>query len=259
MGYYLLDYPPKSRQFYPTRANPATGGVGVHTTESVLDRIAPDTGAENVAAFIARRTDPGSYSEIVDTDSVVQMVPDSYTTFSVAVAGYNSRTWNIALACRSDELDPDDTATQVLIATAGARIGAYWMRNGWNPADCARWVGTGALTGPGLFNHGDVQPVDRTDAWAKHPRRADLDRMLVDAIVPPLPPSPTPTPLEDSMVFITAPGTTVWFLYDGWRKRPVGPGENQLLVDLGIVKPNAAGAPFVKVLSDAQLNAIPNV
>lgn len=60
------------------------------------------------------------------------------------------------------------------------------------------------------------------------------------------------------MVFITSPGTSVWFLYDGWRKRQVGPGENQLLVDLGIVRPNAQGAPFVKVLSDDQLNAIPD-
>lgn len=80
---------------------------------------------------------------------------------------------------------------------------------------------------------------------------------ILPALTPPPPPTPTPAG-DDEMVFITSPGTTVWFLYDGWRKRPLGVGENQLLVDLGIVKPNAAGAPFVKVLTDAQVNAIPN-
>lgn len=193
MGFYLLDHPPARRQFYPSRANPPTGAVGVHTTEGALDRIAPDTGAENVAAFISRRTDPGSYSEIVDTDSVVQMVPDDYTTFSVSESGYNSRTWNIALACRADELDPDDDVTRSLVARLGERIRGYWLRNGYDPRECARWVGTGALTRAGLFNHGDVQPQDRSDAWARHPRRAELDRMLVDAIVG----APVPNPPEE--------------------------------------------------------------
>lgn len=198
--YFLLDHPPASRQFFSSRANAATGAVGVHTTEGVLDRIAPDTGAENVAGFISRRSDPGSYAEILDTDSVVPMVPDDYTTFSVAQSGYNSRTWNIALACRADELDPDDPTTQLLIARLGERIRAYWERNGFDPVACARWVGTGGLSGPGLFNHGDVQPQDRSDAWAKHPRRAELDQMLVAAIIGQTPEEDDMTPEQDAIL-----------------------------------------------------------
>lgn len=179
MGYYLLDHPPASPQFYASRKNGLSGGVIVHTSEGPQGFDA----AENTAAFISRRPDPGSYSCIVDLDSTIYLVPDDYTTFSVAASGYNSRTWSICLACRTDELRKDSAETWAMIGRAGRAIAEFWTRNGFNIASAARWLGTGTLDYPGLACHGDVQPWDRTDAWSTHPDRTTFDAGLISAII----------------------------------------------------------------------------
>ena len=189
MGYYLLDNPPRSLQFYPSRSNTPTYAIGVHTSEGPTG---PGS-ARNLAAFIARRSDPGSYACIVDSEETVVLVPPDYTTFSVAASGYNSRTWHICLAGRSAELSADDSNTQAMIARAGEAIRALWTILGIALSN-AQWIGTDALNRPGLFCHGDVQPWDRSDAWSTHPDRARLDQLLVAAIN-----TPTPSPEEDDV------------------------------------------------------------
>jgi hypothetical protein len=191
MGYYLLDNPPASPQFYPSRNTTPTYAIGVHTSEGPTG---PGT-ARNLAGFIARRSDPGSYACIVDSEETVVLVPPDYTTFSVAASGYNSRTWHICLAGRSADLSPDDANTQAMIARAGEAIRALWTFLGIDVAANAEWIGTDALNRPGLFCHGDVQPWDRSDAWSRHPDRAALDQLLVEAIVS----QPTPSPEEDDV------------------------------------------------------------
>lgn len=192
MGYYLLDNPPRSPQFYPSRSNTPTYAIGVHTSEGPTG---PGS-ARNLAAFIARRSDPGSYHAIVDSEETVVLVPPDYTTFSVAASGYNSRTWHICLAGRSAELSPDDPNTQAMIVRAGEAIRGLWTLLGI-PLSNAQWVGTDALNRPGLFCHGTVQPWDRSDAWSTHPDQARLDQLLINAITPPAPIPPTPE--EDEM------------------------------------------------------------
>ena len=189
MGYYLLDNPPRTRQFYPSRSNTPTYAIGVHTSEG---STGPGS-ARNLARFISQRSDPGSYHAIVDSEETVVLVPPSFTTFSVAASGYNSRTWHICLAGRSAELSPDDANTQAMIARAGEAIRALWAFLNI-PLSSAEWIGTDALNRPGLFCHGDVQPWDRSDAWSTHPDRARLDQLLVDAIN-----TPTPSPEEDDV------------------------------------------------------------
>lgn len=187
MGYYLYEHPPARSQFIRPRRAPISGVVVVHTTESALDRIAPDTGAENVAGFIARRTDAGSYHEIVDTDSVVRMLPDDVEAFGCAT-GDNPHVWHIALAARSSELSPTDPATRQMVATAGRRIALFWERNNRSVTVARRWLTQDqarSRTMSGLINHGTLQPVDRSDAWARHPHKAGLDRLLLDAITLP--------------------------------------------------------------------------
>lgn len=193
MAYYLLDHPnPNQGQTGRPRWQPINGMVGVHTTEGALDAIAPDSGAENVAAFIASRSDHGSYHEIVDSDSVVQMAPDDVMTWHTAAASLNGPAWGISAACRADQWSVNPATanywwTVTTIATMGRRICAFWQRNGYDPLtpDVCRWL-TGAQArgrfGPGLYHHGDAQPEDRSDAWALHPDRAVLDQMLLDAI-----------------------------------------------------------------------------
>jgi hypothetical protein len=191
MGYYLLDNPPASPQFYPSRNSTPTWAIGVHTSEGPTG---PGT-ARNLAGFIARRSDPGSYACIVDSEETDVLVPPDYTTFSVSASGYNSRTWHICLAGRSADLSPDDANTQAMIARAGEAIRALWAFLGIDLAANAQWIGTDALNRPGLFCHGDVQPWDRSDAWSRHPDRAALDQLLVEAIVG----TPTPSPEEDDV------------------------------------------------------------
>lgn len=222
MGFYLLDHPPASTQFYPTRNAAPTFAVGVHTSEGPTG---PGS-ARGLAVFISRRTDPGSYACIIDADETIHMVPPEYTTFSVAASGYNSRTWHICLAGKSDELDPDDANTRAMIARAGAAI-----RDLWNtqriPLTNAEWIGTDALNRSGLFCHGDVQPWDRSDAWTRHPDRGRLDAMLTDAIAPPTP----PTPEDDDMASALGrdPQTGAIYHISGNIKVPL---TNQKSVDL---------------------------
>jgi len=214
MGYYLLDNPPRSPQFYPSRSNTPTWAVGVHTSEGPTG---PGS-ARNLAGFIARRSDPGSYACIVDCEETVVMVPPDFTTFSVAASGYNSRTWHICLTGRSSELAADDPNTVAMINRAGEAIRTLWTLLGIDIPSSLRWIGTDALNQSGLFCHGDVQPWDRADAWSTHPDRISLDRLLINAIAPPTP----PTPQDDDMkrYLIKGTGKPEVFLCDaglGWK------------------------------------------
>lgn len=228
MSYYLLDNPPKSRQFYTTRNTSPTWAVGVHTSEGATG---PGS-ARALAAFIARRSDPGSYAVIVDSEETVYLVPPEYTSFSVAVSGYNSRTWHICLAGRSAELSPDDPNTRAMITRAGAAIRELWQSLGLDVNAAAQWVGTDALNRVGLFCHGDVQSYDRSDAWSRHPDRAALDQQLVNAIrtTPPAPPAPVSSKDRNMFHMINADGRDEFIaLTDGgqvvscWSGKPGGP------------------------------------
>ena len=200
MGYYLIDNPPASRQFWPSRNAPLTGGVVLHTTEGV----GGDDSAENTARYISTRSNAGSYHCIVDWNSTVYLMPDDYTAFGVAADGYNSRCWMIALACKSSELDINDWATNVMIDRAGQAIVEFWRRNGFDPVSSNDWIGTGVLDHAGLCQHGEAQPWDRSDAFVGHPQQFGLGLLLVEAIsrhagvyAPAPPPEPLPAPIPD--------------------------------------------------------------
>lgn len=193
MSFYLLDHPnPNYPQTRPRSAwgwDGPTGLVGVHTAEGALDRIAPDSGAENVANFIATRSDPGGYHVLCDTDSTIDMAPDHLMTWHIAEASLNGPAWGVSAACRSTEWDPDAEWTRQIIGRMGAAIRAFWLRNGHDPDSpkVRRWLTRSEVLAAGgrivgLIHHGVVQPSDRSDAWALHPQRARLDQMLLDAI-----------------------------------------------------------------------------
>jgi len=211
MGYYLLDRPnPNYPQTRPRSAwgwSAPTGLVTVHTAEGALDRIAPDTGAENVANYVATRSDAGGYHELIDQDSVVQMAPDHLMTWHTAAFNLNGPGWGISAACRSEEWDPDAAWSRKIITTMGARIAEFWRRQGIDPRTAARWLTLEQVRDSGgrvvgLVQHGVVQPGDRSDAWARHPQRVRLDQMLLDAISAAAggtTPTTTPVPEEDIM------------------------------------------------------------
>lgn len=212
MGYYLYDNPPASRQFYPNRQNGSSFGIVIHTTEGV----GGDDSAENTARFISRRSDPGSYHCIVDTDSTVMMLPDEAVAFGVAAPGYNGRCWMIALAARSSDLDPNNAYTNIEIDRMGQEICAYWDRNGVNPVEAAQFIGEEVKDRPGLAHHGDVQPWDRSDAWSRREERQVFDQMLINAICKAagskpieIPSFPTPPAPESSIYQVGSSGEKV--------------------------------------------------
>lgn len=204
MGFYLLDNPPASQQFWPSRNNGLSGGVVIHTTEGA----GGDTAAENTAAFISRRSDAGSYHMIVDTDSSVAMMPDDYVAFGVAASGFNSTCWMIAIAAQSSALDPSSPYTQAEVDRMASEIVAFWNRNGINIAEASQFIGEDVKNRPGLAHHGDVQPWDRSDAWSRREDRWIFDSMLLQAIerhsgeTPSTPPTPTqPVPVAPESVW----------------------------------------------------------
>lgn len=211
MDFYLLDNPPRSQQFWPSRNGGLSGGVVIHTTEGA----GGDNSAENTAGFISRRSDPGSYHCIVDSEpnAAVHLMPDDYTAFGVAASGYNSRCWMIAIAAPSAALNADSPYTQIEIDNMGREIVAFWRRNGIDIAAASNFIGEGVKDRPGLAHHGDVQPWDRSDAWSRREDRWVFDSLLLQAIerhagvAPVTPPTPTePTPIPPQSVW--GPGST---------------------------------------------------
>ncbi|QPX62576.1 endolysin [Arthrobacter phage Wollypog] len=79
-GFYLLDNPqPHTQQWgYPRRGAKLTGTCIIHTAECAIDYEGADTAAEGTAVFIRNRSDYGSYHDLVDSDSIIEMVPFEY-------------------------------------------------------------------------------------------------------------------------------------------------------------------------------------
>lgn len=196
--FYLLAHPPARTQFYPSRVNGPSGAVGYHSTEGILDRVAPYTGNEAVAGFISRRTDPGSYCSVHELDGRLPLVPWGYTTFSIATSGFNSRTMSIAASMRASEVDPDDPATQFILRSMADETFDYWRWLGYN-ADAinaaAHWARDPAepKARACLFTHGDVQG-DRSDMFTRSAKRAACERLVLDRIHDRLGAGPAPAP-----------------------------------------------------------------
>jgi hypothetical protein len=237
MGYYLLDNPPASQQFYPSRNGKLSGGVVLHTTESPADRTPPDNGARNVAGFISRRSDPGSYHVIVDSQNIVPLLPASYTAFHVAASGYNSTTYGVSIAARTTDLHPDDPWTQAAVLNAARAMVGFWEANGFDPVASARWIAApDTRTTFGVTTHGDAQPADRSDAWTRHPHRPALDAMLVACvrqIVDP-PPDPDEDDVKPVIVVDPRPGKSAWHVFGNTRYRLASQAEIDVLTYMGV-------------------------
>lgn len=237
MGYYLIDHPPAVQQFYPGRQSGGwSGGVLVHTAENVMDDVGPDTGAENVAAFIARRKEYGSYHILADSDSVVLLVPPTATAFHCAADGYNSTTVGVSYACRSVDLNPDSAWTRNATDNIAGVLVRWWREFGFDPL-AARFVpAPNTRTGLGLSTHGDAQPVDRSDAWTRRPDRGRLEAMFTDAIIKAAGGSPDPEDDDMKQTMVREPNGTVWLYYGGtpWRMHVKTPADVNRFAFLGV-------------------------
>lgn len=120
------------------------------------------------------------------------------------------------------------------------------------------WETSGAVYWGGYFGNG---LIDGMHFEIKNGKTADDVAAAAAALgtVIGAPPTTPPTIEDDDMALalITTSGTTAWWAYDGMSKRMLAPGEPQLLVDLGLIRPETLAAG-VKWLAPDLVNAIPN-
>lgn len=198
---YLVDHPPRRSQFRAKRRTRPTGATVVHTAEGVLDTVGPDTGAENVAGFIRRRADPGSYHDLVDSDSAIQLVPYGAEAFQ---DGTGSNPWAMSLSFALKAADwPRLTAER---RDAFLRQGVVavvrqqrWLRaNGYPTTPLRRISKADSDRGvAGFISHGDRDPARRTDPGRYFPwaRFFELIRKaLSGALIAPPTPALLPVP-----------------------------------------------------------------
>lgn len=173
MGTYLEDNRPTRSQFRcPRRARPS-GVMVVHTAENAPDFVAFDGGAEAVANFIRTRPDPGSYHDIVDSDSGIQLVPYTCEAYQDGT-GSNSHAWGGSVATRADvwPLAPDrwrDGAINQLASAAGRY--ARWIKANYGITVPARRI-TRAQSEqriPGFISHAERDPKRRSDPGRHFP------------------------------------------------------------------------------------------
>lgn len=173
MGVYLVDNPPVRSQFQsPRRARP-TGLIVVHTAENVLDTVSPDTGAEAVAAFIQRRDTPGSYHDLVDSDSALQLVRYEDEAYQDAT-GSNPFALSISFALRTTDwrtLSAESREAFLRQGTAAFARQQSWLVAHGYPITQLRWLSRDESSAglSGFIRHSQRDPDRRTDPGADFP------------------------------------------------------------------------------------------
>lgn len=147
--------------------------IVVHTAESHPDEVGPDTGAEEVARFIATRTTYGSYHDLADSDSIVALVPYSMQAYGDGT-GSNPHAYHVSAASQAAKWPslPRDwrLATVDNMARAAARFEA-WCKDRYGFTIPARRI-TKAESDrrvEGFLAHGDRDPGRRTDPGKSFP------------------------------------------------------------------------------------------
>lgn len=172
MGIYLEDHPPRVRQFRQRYARP-TGCIVVHTAESIMDTVGEDTGAENVAGFIANRTDPGSYHTICDSNSRVRLVRFNNAAYG---DGTGSNEWaiHISFACSAHQwagMTPQKRQAFIRQGARAAAEAARWLKSTYDvDVPAVRITRAQSDDGkPGFISHAERDPERRTDPGSGFP------------------------------------------------------------------------------------------
>ena len=172
---YLLNHNPGTQQWgFPRRGGAQLSGtIIVHTAECAADNVGEDTSAEGCANMIANRADYGSYHRLVDSDSIIDMLPWEYEAWQDSET--NNWAVGISAALRtSDWLTmPSDRRERVYrnLAQCAAEFVRYMATKGV-AVPLTRITGAQARARvPGFCAHGD-SGVARSDPgaafdWAK--------------------------------------------------------------------------------------------
>jgi hypothetical protein len=177
---WLRDNPPVRSQFRSPRRlhlspkpGRLTGCTVLHTAESVADLVGPDASAEGVARFIRNRTDPGSYHDLVDRDSTVQLVRYGDEAFQ---DGTGSNPWAMSISWALKAADWPRLSTKqrdeyLLQGAVAFRRQQAWLRLHLHPTTPLRRISkplsdAGAA---GFISHGERDPGRRSDPGRDFP------------------------------------------------------------------------------------------
>lgn len=154
------------------RARP-TGCTVLHTAESILDTVGPDTGAEGVANYMVVRTTAGSYHDLADSDTWVHLVEYSDQAYQ---DGTGSNPWAMSLsfalaAADWPRLSPTRRAAFLRQGALAFAAQQEWLRENGYPTTPLRRI-TKAQSDAGMagfVTHGDRDPGRRSDPGAAFP------------------------------------------------------------------------------------------
>ena len=161
---WLNDNPPARSQFRSPRRDDIRCVV-VHTSEQPPDLDGEDTGTLGLAGFIKRRSSAGSYHQIVDSDSTLQLVEDEDEAYG---ARYGWNRWSLHIShCTKAALWNDMPLSYVQsLMQNSAAIVADWCEKYKIPVSLITKA-DGESGKKGIISHARVDPTRRTDpGWS---------------------------------------------------------------------------------------------
>jgi len=223
---YRSEVSSPARSQWSDHTHPYTGTVYLHTPESVMDDVGPDTGAERVASFIWSRPDPGAYHDIVDSDSDVLLIHPRKAAYHIAERGADGTnlrhgSFSVSMATSAHMWGENVDWDYRTVKRAAKRVAVYlfWLHDnyGLDPYASCRWLDYGQAQNrePGICLHGVAQPVDRSDAWRDNPTRRNLEIRFMVVLLAELDARfGVPFLEEDDMLIIkTTGGKYLWSPY----------------------------------------------
>lgn len=217
---WLDDNPPARSQFRCPRRAPLSGQIVVHTAESVMDTVGPDTGAEAVARFIQTRDTPGSYHDLVDSDSTITLVRWTCEAYQDAT-GSNPHALSISFACSYLDWPKMSPTKRNLFLNRGVASAVAMAR--MVKADRGITIPPRRLTRaesemgrPGFIDHSRRDPARRKDPGSPEFPWAIFLLRYAQAIAP----TPTPPPGDNDMpaaMFYDDPKTDGTYMVSGGK------------------------------------------
>jgi len=181
MGVYLEEHRPASRQYFSPRrgGRTPTGAIVVHTAVKACETILQSTGAEGVAGFISRRSDPGSYHTVVDSDSIVRVGKYEWEMFGEGTGG-NRWALHLSFACRAGQwptLPESWWDPAILNGAKAAADMAGFVEDEYGIVVPARRISPAEYRAgrPGFVGHGELDPGRRSDPGLHFPWDPFLD------------------------------------------------------------------------------------
>lgn len=156
-GFYLLDNEqPNTQQWgYPRRGATLSGTCIVHTAECAADIEGPDGAAEGTAHFINGRSDYGSYHTLVDSDSIIEMVPYEYEAWQDS----QTNPWAVGISAA--------VQADLWHAIPADRKDRIYRNLAWAAADFVSYMATKGITVP-LRRITGQQARDRVPGFCAH-------------------------------------------------------------------------------------------